>query len=164
MPLFFFFPPGAQYLPVVLTWLWLWVITSWHWITQINSFSNQSCQGLLSKSDVTISSFSALLFAGELKLPMSVAACPFCIWGKELLGVLLFLLKLWLNVHWHAGTWVPSFVCEFHVIQNWLLLLLLFVNLQLQFPFSAGLSGLCPGSPWAAPTCAGTAQGTGVSS
>lgn len=73
---FFFFPPGAQYLPVVLTWLWLWVITSWHWITQINSFSNQSCQGLLSKSDVTISSFSALLFAGEFWVEAShVCSC-----------------------------------------------------------------------------------------
>lgn len=79
VPSFFFLsfsPPGAQYLPVVLTWLWLWVITLWHWITQINSFSNQSCQGLLSKSDVAVSSFSALLFAGEFWVEASnVCSC-----------------------------------------------------------------------------------------
>lgn len=71
-----------------------------------------------------------LLESSELKLPMSVAACQFCIWCKELLGPLLFLLKPRLNVHWHAGTWVPLFVYEFHVIRNLLLLLLLFANLQ----------------------------------
>lgn len=69
---------------------------------------------------------------------MSVAACQFCIWCKELLGPLLFLLKPWLNVHWHAGTWVPSFVYEFHVIPNLSLLLLLFVNLQLWVPCGGG--------------------------
>lgn len=77
-----------------------------------------------------------LLESSELKLPMSVAAFLFCIWCKELLGPLLFLLKPWLNVHWHAGTWVPSFVYEFHVIQNLSLLLLQIVSLQLWVPCS----------------------------
>lgn len=65
---------------------------------------------------------------------MSVAACQFCIWSKELLGLLLFLLKPWLSVHWPTGTWVPSFVYKFHVIWTLSLLLVLFVNLQLWVP------------------------------
>lgn len=66
---------------------------------------------------------------------MSVVACLFCIWCKELLGLLLLLLKPWLSVHWHTGTWIPSFVHEFHIIWNLLLLLLLF--LQLWVPCSS---------------------------
>lgn len=94
--LFICFLPGARSLRVVLTWLWLWGITLWHWIMQINFCSNQSSQGLLSKSDGVISSFSALFFlleSSELKLPMSVVACQICVWCKELLGLLLFMTK-----------------------------------------------------------------------